>query len=313
MKRSVGIGIIAACLVSIFVFSFGTTQVSELAGLAVAQGSKWIGVRDAAVGDGLGSGILASSLMMYDSASGTFNRLRGSTSFGIQVDVTRIQGGSITVVGNKTPSDTFANPTDAIASFSLLGYWDGTQWVRWRAFQDIDALNLTNSPHMQALNYGFNGTTFDRLRTGQVTSFSTPMTTGVQAVAMYAYDTVGSVTNTYKAVLNIDKAMKIFPPGNTSFRITANGDTLLNKGTNIALYPTKIIVGIPGTSSTLQMFSEPDNSTPCNGTLLLNMATTNQIVVDVSGSTSGVGASLCFTAAGTAAADITVFYDGETD
>lgn len=160
------IGIAAGLLLAVVLSNFGISQVSTLGGLAVAQGTRWNNVRDAAIGDGLTAGILPASIMMFDSGTGTFNRLRGSTTFGILVDVARIQGGTLTVAGNRTPSDTFANPTDAIASFSLLSYWDGTQWVRWRAFQNIDGVSFggLNSPHTAAINYGFNGSTFDRLR-----------------------------------------------------------------------------------------------------------------------------------------------------
>ncbi len=48
-------------------------------------------------------------------------------------------GAAGVVVGNKTPSDAFANPTDAIGSFALLGGWDrfaGT-WSRVDCFQPI--------------------------------------------------------------------------------------------------------------------------------------------------------------------------------
>lgn len=41
-------------------------------------------------------------------------------------------GGSLTVRGDQTPSDAYANPTTAIASWSLLGGWNGATWQRAR-------------------------------------------------------------------------------------------------------------------------------------------------------------------------------------
>lgn len=53
-------------------------------------------------------------------------------------------GGTTTVVGNNTPSDTYSNPTDALDSWSLLGAWDGTQWLRALAGQigTVSAANV---------------------------------------------------------------------------------------------------------------------------------------------------------------------------
>jgi hypothetical protein len=41
--------------------------------------------------------------------------------------------GSLSLTGSATPSDTFANPTTAVTGWSLMGAWDGTQWVRARS------------------------------------------------------------------------------------------------------------------------------------------------------------------------------------
>lgn len=96
------------------------TAVTDIAGLAVAQSQTlWKNLRDAAAGDGLADGVMASALMMFNGAS--FDRARGDTTNGLDVDVTRIGGGV-------TPADAFANPTDAIKTFALPGSYNGTTW-----------------------------------------------------------------------------------------------------------------------------------------------------------------------------------------
>lgn len=59
-------------------------------------------------------------------------------------------GGSSTVVGNKTPSDAFANPTDAQATASLGMLFDGTDWERQRV-ADAGTLSGTIIPDGVAL------------------------------------------------------------------------------------------------------------------------------------------------------------------
>lgn len=129
MKYRLLVSIVAGLLLSLLVIRISDSQVSQLSGLAVAQSKKWVGLRDAGVGDNISDGVGAFSLMMYDSVNGVFNRLRGSTNFGILVDVARIQG-SIIVTGNKTLADNFANPTDAILTGAFNMFWDGANWQR---------------------------------------------------------------------------------------------------------------------------------------------------------------------------------------
>lgn len=65
------------------------TAVSTIAGLAVAQSSTvWNSVKDAAVGDNLTNGLLASALYFFDGTD--FDRARGSTTFGLLVDIARM-------------------------------------------------------------------------------------------------------------------------------------------------------------------------------------------------------------------------------
>lgn len=163
MKYRLLVSIVAGLLLSLLVIRISDSQVSQLSGLAVAQSKKWVGLRDAGVGDGISDGIGAFSLMMYDNVNGVFNRLRGSTNFGILVDVARIQG-SIIVTGNKTLADNFVNPTDAISTGAFNMYWDGSNWQRWRAFQVIDNVSFSSLPDVASVIYGFDGSNFDLIR-----------------------------------------------------------------------------------------------------------------------------------------------------
>jgi len=107
--------------------------VSELAGLAVAQtATQWNNVRDAAVGDNLSNGIFASGLYLFNGTA--FDRVRGDTTNGMDVDVTRLPGGS------QTPADAFANPTTFSGTWSLGGLFNGSTWDRLRG---ISATNNT--------------------------------------------------------------------------------------------------------------------------------------------------------------------------
>lgn len=119
-----------------------------MAGLAVAQSnSRWNKVRDGAAGDALSFGVLASAIYAYNGIS--FDRMRGTTANGLDVDVTRIDGGD-------TPSDAFTNPTDALPAWSLLGGFDGTDWERIRSIApgdgtanpSVGVLAVSNFPHL---------------------------------------------------------------------------------------------------------------------------------------------------------------------
>jgi hypothetical protein len=129
----------------------GYPAISQLVGLAVAQSSTlWNNVIDAAKGDSQASGVLGMSPYLYNGVS--FDRVRGDTTNGMDVDVTRISGST-------TPADAFANPTTTNTIFSLTGLFNGTTWDRQRT-ATADALASTG---ISAGNPSlFNGSTFDR-------------------------------------------------------------------------------------------------------------------------------------------------------
>lgn len=78
--------------------------------------------------------------------------------------------GSQVVIGNKTPSDTFANPSDATCSHALISLWNSgtSQWQR------ALSVGVSGSGHsvltsgvlpVKAYLYATNGTTYDQLKT----------------------------------------------------------------------------------------------------------------------------------------------------
>jgi hypothetical protein len=148
-----------AVLLTLGITTFGKTAISDVAGLAVAQTtSLWNNVRDAAVGDNISNGILATSLYMYNGTA--FDRARGDTTNGLDVDVTRMPGGA------QTPADAFANPSTFQGSWSLNGAFNGTTWDRVRT-----AAGDSNSTGVLAINNGlFTGTNFARERSVSATN-----------------------------------------------------------------------------------------------------------------------------------------------
>jgi hypothetical protein len=125
--------VIYLSIVSLILFSFamwGKTAITNIAGLAVAQSStKWNNVVDAAQGDNLTTGIMGMNLYEFDGTN--FDRARGDTTNGLDVDVTRVSG-NVTTVGGNTPTDSYTNPTNSINVSSLLHEFNGTTWDRVR-------------------------------------------------------------------------------------------------------------------------------------------------------------------------------------
>jgi len=95
-------------------------SVNGVQGLAVREsGVYWNWLVDAADGNNLLRGLAATGCYYW---SGTdWDRCTGTA--GSQ---------SVLAIGATTPSDAFANPTDAVLTFSLLGGWDAdnAQWAR---------------------------------------------------------------------------------------------------------------------------------------------------------------------------------------
>lgn len=128
-------GIIIVMLLTIYAKS----AIQQIAGLAVAQSNiTWNNVIDAARGDSQTSGILGTSIYLWNGTN--FDRVPGDKTNGMKVQ------GSVSLAGTVTPSDTYTNPTTAIDTFSLGGMYNGSTWDMIRG-DTTDGLwmNIKNS------------------------------------------------------------------------------------------------------------------------------------------------------------------------
>jgi hypothetical protein len=165
MNKKVILGVVGALCAGMAIMLgsviIGYPAISQLVGLAVAQSpTQWTNVVDAAKGDAQQSGILGTSLYMFNGVA--FDRARGDTTNGIDVDVTRL-GGTL------TPSDAFANPTDISKMWTLNSIFNGSTWDRMRTASG-DALS---TGLLAVGNLTFNGSTWDRMRTASGDALST--------------------------------------------------------------------------------------------------------------------------------------------
>ena len=188
-----------------------------------------------AIGNNITAGIMPVGLMLHDGTN--WDKIPGDTTNGLDVDVTRITG-TLTITGNITPADAFANPTTALNGNALMS--------------------------------GFNGTTWDRIRSG--------ITTGSVLVDSTSNASSNIVTNTTTAV-------------------KATGGVL-----------NRIIVNAAGTTSTVALYNIA--SAGCTGTpgsgFVGTLATTTAFSALEYNHTFTLG--ICAVTAGAAAADISVLY-----
>ncbi len=174
-SKLIGVLIIsgAVFLSSLFIAIWGQSAIQQIAGLAVAQtATQWNNLKDAAVGDNLTNGVGALGCYEFDGSN--WDRCRGDTTNGIDVDITRLQAGTI------TPADAFSNPTTAITDFSLLAGFNGTTWDRLRSSgTNADALATQTLGVLQinSIQRGWNGTTLDRIRSGSTAADGIATTT----------------------------------------------------------------------------------------------------------------------------------------
>jgi len=196
--------------------------VSQIAGLAVAQSStNWNSVIDASRGDSQQNGILGTALYMFNGL--TFDRVRGDTTNGMDVDVTRISG-------SVTPADAFANPTTANTMWSLLGVFNGTTWDRLRTLTAGDGAATGILAAGQYLN---NGASFDRRRSASATNNTATTLNGV------AYTTPASTWSVIDTDVGATQSTATRAAGGGAVRHVATGITIC-RGDTAAAAPALI-------------------------------------------------------------------------
>lgn len=262
MKKYINWGIfISGCLLlSIFYYNYGESAISTVNGLAVAQSStQWNNLKDAAQGDNLTSGIAAFNLYVFNGTN--FDRVRGDITNGLDVDVTRIQGGT------DTPADNFTNPTNAITTWNLNGLWDGTNWDRQRSFatnvDGVAAQAVTTSGIQGSVvyNFAFNGSTYDRVRSGANNA------DGVATIALGVVSTQG-----YNFVFNgttWDRSRSGVITGQTLVDNSSNASNNIVTATTTTVkstagYINKIIVNSASNGTTVSLYNVVGAS--CTGT-----------------------------------------------
>jgi hypothetical protein len=229
----------------------GYPAISQLVGLAVAQSSTlWNSVIDAAKGDSQGSGILGMSPYLWNGVS--FDRVRGDTTNGMDVDVTRISG-------SVTPADAYANPTTANQMWSLNGVFNGTTWDRVRS-ATADALASTGMPAVG--NMGYNGATWDRLQvdaskflkvncaTGctagastPTDAFANPTTAGVQQDFLMGYN--GATWDRLRSSITNGLLVEKKTVGTSSFNINRANITTASVNLAFGFTSRKILITTP--------------------------------------------------------------------
>lgn len=146
ITRSIKTATLVILLVLSVFLAYSYAAVTQIVGTAVQQSGIWNNVKDAATGDNLTTGVPVSGLYAFDGTN--WDRIRGSIANGLLVDVSRVTG-TVTISGATTPADGFANPTNAVTSFGLMGMWNGASWDRLRGDiangLDVDVTRLPNT------------------------------------------------------------------------------------------------------------------------------------------------------------------------
>jgi len=214
--------ILAAITIGIGTSFIGYTAISQTSGLAVAQtNTQWNNVIDASRGDSQSSGILGQSMYLFNGL--TFDRARGDTTNGLDVDVTRISG-------SVTPADAFTNPTTANTMWSLNGVFNGTTWDRLRTLTAGDGAATGILAAGQYLN---NGVSFDRRRSASATNNTATTLVGV------AYTTPASTWSVIDTDVGATQSTASRAAGGGTVRHVATGITIC-RGDTVAAAPALV-------------------------------------------------------------------------
>ncbi len=120
--------------------------------------------------DALTSGIISAGGFVWNTGTSNWDRMYGDHTNGVWTNIK--SSIALTFAGTHTPADSYANPTDAINSFSLNGVWNGATWnrmIQGDNTADGETASATGIQSSEVYNKIFNGTTYDRLRSGVIT------------------------------------------------------------------------------------------------------------------------------------------------
>jgi hypothetical protein len=284
----------------------------EFSLLAGFNGTTWdrlrTGTTNADAVANLTLGALQTGSYLYGYNGATWDRLRSSTANGLVVDVTRIQtavtanqgtsntlanawatkitdttngpvavkaastaaiatdpalvvaispNNSVTTVGGTTPADAFANPTTAQTDFSLQAGFNGTTWDRLRTQgSNADAISVLTLGVQTTAGYlyGFNGTTWDRLRSSTTNGLVVDVSR-VQGVVSPPVSATSTLSNVAASASNVTLLAA------NSARL---GATIYNDSNNV-LY-VKLGTTASTTSFTIRLLSQSYWEVPFNYT-----------------------------------------------
>lgn len=187
---------------------------------------------------------------LWDVTNSRWLKAPGDQTNGLDVDVTRISG-NVSMIGTETPSDNYANPTDHLGTWALLGLYDGTTWDRWLLSTHGDNITTAAGANIAAINYGWDGTNYDRLKTDTYAGSAS----GIQQVRESSF----SATNITAATSTIVKA--------SAGRLKS------------------IIVGVAGAGSTVAVYNDATGA--CDTALVstISSAAEKQIIYGITLST----------------------------
>lgn len=255
--------LLCSILVAIaFLATMGRTAIQSIAGLAIAgSGNQWVNWQDISVGTPITTGAAEVGLFGYNGV--TWDALRSTTANGLVTDVSRIQG-TVTIAGAKTPSDAFANPTDALDTLGFNMGWNGSTWDRLASGAnnaDAEAVRTLGVLEVDAYLKGFNGTTYDRVRSSANNADAQAVVTlGDLQVNSYLMGFNGTTWDRLRSTANNADAVAVTTLGiqtGVSYRYGFNGTTWdrLRSGGNAADAEATVSLGLTETDSYLRGFN----------------------------------------------------------
>lgn len=241
----------------------------------------------------------------------TWDMVRGDTTNGLDVDVTRLPA----VFGASTPIDTYTTPTDALDVYSLLGFYNGSNWDMARGDitygLDVDITRIpaivgastpidtyttpTDALDVYSLLGFYNGSSWDMAR-GDIANGLDVDVTRLPAIvgASTPADTYTTPTDSldvysllgYYNGSNWDMARGDITNGLdvdiTRTVALSNDSNIINASTDTDVKSSggtlnKIIVSVAGTGSTVAIYNDSDGT--CSSGLTFTLPTTTAGVI----------------------------------